>query len=308
MSALPSIGFIGLGSMGGELAYRLANAGLPLVVYDSRSEAYARFAGMDVTQAANPAEVASRCETVCVCLPTPSIVQHVALGPSGLIEGDRMKVYVDMSTSGPAMAKLVANKLQERGVQSVDAPVSGGVAGARAGTLVLMVSGAPDTVAALEPIFGSLGKVSVIGPEVGQGQSMKLINNMMAAAHLALAAEATVLGVKAGLRAEVILDTLNSGSGKNSATEDRFPKHVLPRTFNNGFANALMRKDVRLCMDMAEELQVPLWVGTAVDRLWMQTVLQVGPNENSTSIVKTLEQWAGVQVGQSPGAVPQARA
>src|SRR5690606_36792516 len=127
--------------------------------------------------------------------------------------------------------------------------------------------------------------------------SMKLINNLMAAVHLALAAEATVLGVKAGLAPETELDTLNARSGKKSATEDHLPKYVLPRTFDNGFANALMRKDVRLCMEMAEELQVPLWVGTAVDRLRMQTVLQVGPHESSTSIVKTLEQWVGVQVG-----------
>ncbi|MCD0505767.1 NAD-binding protein, partial [Bordetella petrii] len=167
-----------------------------------------------------------------------------------------------------------------------------------------LVSGAPEVVAGLARIFQLLGKPRVIGTDVGQGQSMKLINNLMAAAHLALAAEATVLGVKAGLQPEVVLDTLNAGSGKNSATEDRFPKYVLPRTFDNGFANALMRKDVRLCMEMAEELQVPLWVGTAVDRLWMQTVLQVGPNENSTTVVKMLEQWVGVQVGQGPAGAP----
>lgn len=299
MTTPQTVGFVGLGSMGGELAYRLASAGVPLVVHDVSPQAYARFEGLDVAHAATPSEVASRCEIVCVCLPTPHVVRQVALGPDGLVTGDRMKVYIDMSTSGPAMAKLVAGAFAERGVQSVDAPVSGGVAGARAGTLVLMVSGATEVVAELAPVFQHLGKVSLIGTEVGQGQSMKLINNLMAAAHLALAAEATVLGVKAGLQPEVILDTLNAGSGKNSATEDRFPKFVLTRKFNNGFANSLMRKDVRLCMEMAEELQVPLWVGTAVDRLWMQTVLQVGPDESSTSIVKTLEQWTGVQVGRA---------
>jgi 2-hydroxy-3-oxopropionate reductase len=302
MTNQQAVGFVGLGSMGAELALRLAQAGLPLVVHDARPESYARFAGMRVTQVDSAAEVASRCEIVCVCLPTPAIVRDVALGQNGLIEGDRLKIYVDMSTTGPAMATHVAERLAQRGVKSIDSPVSGGVAGARAGTLVLMVSGDSEIVSQLNHVLPLLGKVSSIGEAVGQGQSMKLINNLMAAAHLALAAEATVLGVKAGLKPEIILDTLNSGSGKNSATEDRFPKHVLPRTFNNGFANALMRKDVRLCMEMAEELQVPLWVGTAVDRLWMQTVLQIGPNEGSTSIVKTLEQWVGVQVGQAASA------
>ena len=290
------VGFIGLGSMGAELALNLARSGLPLVIHDARPQACERFAGLGVETAGSPAEVAARCEIVCVCLPTPAIVQQVALGERGLAEGGAMRTYVDMSTTGPAMARAVAARLGERGVRCVDAPVSGGVAGARAGALVLMVSGDPQVVAGLDDLFRPLGRTSVVGDAVGQGQSMKLINNMMAAAHLALAAEATVLGVKAGLQPEVILDTLNAGSGKNSATEDRFPRHVLPRTFANGFANALMRKDVRLCMEMAEELQVPLWVGTAVDRLWMQTVLQVGPDENSTSIVKLVEGWAGVEV------------
>ena len=299
MNNAQPVGFVGLGSMGAELATRLAQAGVPLVIHDARPQAYERFAGLNAVPAASPADVASQCEIVCVCLPTPEIVRQVALEPGGLIEGGRMKLYVDMSTTGPAMATQVAARLAERGVQAVDAPVSGGVAGARAGTLVLMVAGAPEAVDALSGLLALVGKPRLIGGSVGQGQSMKLINNLMAAAHLALAAEATVLGVKAGLQPEIVLDTLNAGSGKNSATEDRFPKHVLPRTFNNGFANALMRKDVKLCMEMAEQLQVPLWVGTAVDRLWMQTVLQVGPHENSTTIVKTLEQWTGVQVGQA---------
>ncbi|MNL02181.1 2-(hydroxymethyl)glutarate dehydrogenase [compost metagenome] len=113
---------------------------------------------------------------------------------------------------------------------------------------------------------------------------------------MAIVSEAMVLGVKAGLDPEVMLTVLNKGSGRNTSTEERFPKYVLPRTFDNGFSNALMRKDLKLCMEMAEAMQVPMWVGTAVDRLWMQTVLQIGPNENTTTIVKTIEQWAGVEV------------
>ncbi|NYT24372.1 NAD(P)-dependent oxidoreductase [Alcaligenaceae bacterium] len=293
------VGFVGLGSMGAVLAANLASSGLRLVVHDSRREAYQALSEFDVVSVETPQEVASLCETVFVCLPTPAVVREVALGEGGLVHGSAIRTYVDMSTTGPSMAKAVAEKLGARGIQCVDAPVSGGVGGARARSLVLMVSGKPEVVAGLGVFFDALGKQSIVGTEVGQGQSMKLINNLMAAAHLALAAEATTLGVKAGLRPEIILDTLNAGSGRNSATADRFPQHVLPRTFNNGFSNFLMRKDVRLCLEMAEDLQVPLWVGTAVDRLWMHTVLQVGPDEGSTSIVKLVEQWAGVQVAGS---------
>src|SRR3546814_6605753 len=117
------VGFIGLGSMGAELANNLARAGVPLVIHDTRPQAYERYAGLNAVPAGSPADVASRCEIVCVCLPTPEIVRQVALGPGGLVEGDRMKLYVDMSTTGPAMAKAVATQLAERGVRAVDAPV-----------------------------------------------------------------------------------------------------------------------------------------------------------------------------------------
>ncbi|AHV93144.1 NAD binding domain of 6-phosphogluconate dehydrogenase family protein [Bordetella holmesii 30539] len=231
-----------------------------------------------------------------VSLPTPDVVRQVALGPEGIIAGDKVRIYVDLSTTGPKAAQEVGAALATRNIVAIDSPVSGGVGGAIAGTLALMVSGNPDVVKQVIPALSEFGKPGIVGTEVGQGHSLKLTNNLLSATHLAITAEAMVLGVKAGLDPDVMLAIINTGSGRNAATEERFPNHVLNRSFNNGFANALMRKDVRLCLDMAETLQVPLWVGTAVDRLWMQTVLQVGASQNSTTIVQTLEQWTGVEV------------
>ncbi|WP_313623872.1 NAD(P)-dependent oxidoreductase [Achromobacter sp.] len=301
------IGFIGLGSMGAPLAMRLLDTGHSLVIHDVRPEALAQFAGRDVKAAGSVREVADTARIVLVSLPTPDIVRAVVTGPDGLIGGERVKLYVDLSTTGPIVAREIGAALAAKGIGVVDAPVSGGVAGAATGKLVLMAAGAANDVAQALPILQNLGQVEVVGDAPGMGQSLKLINNVLSATHMAIVSEAMVLGVKAGLDPEVMLTVLNKGSGRNTSTEERFPKFVLPRTFDNGFSNALMRKDLKLCMEMAEAMQVPMWVGTAVDRLWMQTVLQIGPNENTTTIVKTIEQWAGVEV-RGKSAQPRAAA
>ncbi|MNV15558.1 2-(hydroxymethyl)glutarate dehydrogenase [compost metagenome] len=290
------IGFIGLGSMGAPLASRLLETWHTLVVHDVRAEALQPFAARGAKVAKSVREVADTASIVLVSLPTPDIVRAVVAGPEGLSGGERIRLYVDLSTTGPMVAKEIGALLAGRGIGVVDAPVSGGVAGAATGKLVLMAAGAEHDVEQALPILRKLGQVEVVGATPGMGQSLKLINNVLSATHMAIVSEAMVLGVKAGLDPEVMLTVLNKGSGRNTSTEERFPKYVLPRTFDNGFSNALMRKDLKLCMEMAEAMQVPMWVGTAVDRLWMQTVLQIGPNENTTTIVKTIEQWAGVEV------------
>ncbi|WP_447920370.1 NAD(P)-dependent oxidoreductase [Achromobacter aegrifaciens] len=290
------IGFIGLGSMGAPLASRLLDTGHSLVIHDVRDEALKRFEGRDVKVAKSVREVADTARIVLVSLPTPDVVRAVVTGPQGVAGGERVKIYVDLSTTGPIAAKEIGAQLTGHGIGVVDAPVSGGVAGAAIGKLVLMAAGAEPDVEQVLPILKNLGQVEVVGNTPGMGQSLKLINNVLSATHMAIVSEAMVLGVKAGLDPDVMLTVLNKGSGRNTSTEERFPKYVLPRTFDNGFSNALMRKDLKLCMDMAESLQVPMWVATAVDRLWMQTVLQIGPDQNTTTIVKTIEQWAGVEV------------
>lgn len=295
MSNAP-IGFVGLGSMGAPIAKRLLDAGQQLVVFDVSQERLEAFGKLGAAIAASPSDVADQAEVVLVSLPTPEIVKQVVLGDQGLAFGRKIRIYLDLSTTGPKAAQEVGDALRERNIAALDSPVSGGVGGAVAGTLALMVSGDPAAVEEVLPMLRQFGKPGIVGTKVGQGHSLKLINNLMSATHLAITAEAMVLGVKAGLDPDAMLEIINTGSGRNAATEERFPNHVLTRTFNNGFANALMRKDVRLCLEMAENLQVPLWVGTAVDRLWMQTVLQIGPDKNSTSIVQTLEQWTGVEV------------
>lgn len=290
------VGVVGLGNMGSGIASRLLDTGHDIVVFDVRQDALRPLAARGARLARSPRDVADQAATVLVSLPTPEVVEQVALGPDGLSGGRAIRTYIDFSTTGPQVAQRVGAALAQSAIQALDAPVTGAVAGAVSGKLQMMLSGDLATIDQALPLLRHLGHTEIIGDKVGLGQSLKLLNNLMVATSMAITAEATVLGVKAGLDPEVMLRVLNRGSGRNICTDGRWQEHVLTRKFANGFANGLMRKDVRLCMEMAEALQVPLWVGTAVDRLWMQTVLQIGAEQNSTTIVKTIEQWAGVEV------------
>jgi 3-hydroxyisobutyrate dehydrogenase-like beta-hydroxyacid dehydrogenase len=289
-------GFVGVGKMGTPMSTRLLNAGHRLCVYDPNESAVAALEKMGAQKAGSAAEVAGVAETIFLSLPNPEIVQNVALGRGGVIEGPRVKRVVDFSTIGPRTAGIVAKALAERKIAYVDAPVSGGIAGARDGTLAVMVSCPKSVFAELEAILKIFGKVFHLGEGAGQAQTMKLANNLLAAAAIAVSSEAMVMGVKAGLDPKVMLEVLNAGSGRNSATQDKFPKSVLPGTFDFGFATGLSYKDVRLCVDEAESLGVPMVVGAAVRQMLAVTNAMYGGDSDFTSMCKVVESWAGVEV------------
>jgi 3-hydroxyisobutyrate dehydrogenase-like beta-hydroxyacid dehydrogenase len=181
----------------------------------------------------------------------------------------------------------------------IDAPVSGGLRGAREGSLAVMVSGPKSAYEKSRPIIENFGKIFFLGEVQGAAQTVKLANNLINAASLAITSEALVMGVKAGLDPRVMLDIINVSSGRNSATEDKFPKAVLTRTFDFGFATGLLFKDVRLCLDEAEASGVPMVVGSAVRQLLSMTNQLHGPDSDFTCIVKTVEGWAHVEVGSA---------
>lgn len=290
------LGFIGIGRMGGPMAGRLLDAGYRLTLFDTSADALKALAARGAEVARSARDVASAVETVLVSLPTPDIVRAVALGAGGIAEGSRVKTFVDLSTTGPRMAAEIAEGLGQRGIAAVDSPVSGGVGGAQKGTLAVMAACPHALFERLEPVLRVLGKVFYIGARPGMGQTMKLANNLMSAAAMAISCEAIVMGVKAGLDPQVMVDVINAGSGRNTATQDKFPKSILPRTFDYGFATGLMYKDVRLALEEAEALQVPMWVGSAVRQLWQFANAQNGPASDFTTIIRCIEEWAGVEV------------
>lgn len=294
------VGFIGLGNMGYPMAMRLRNANPEFVVLDARPEQAMRFAGTEQGVAGTPRELADRTDIVLMSLPTPGAVHSVVLDEDGLARGTRVKLVVDLSTTGPSTAREVADALGRRGIAFMDAPVSGGVAGAEKGTLAVMASGARADFERARPLLEVLGRVFWVGDKPGQGQAMKLLNNLLSANAMAATAEVMVLGVKAGLDPSVMLDVLNASSGRNSATADKFPRSVLDRSFNFGFRTVLFHKDVRLCKEFAEEYGVPFTIGAAVDKVWEQAAAELGDGD-FTRIVELLERDAGVMVKGSAG-------
>jgi 3-hydroxyisobutyrate dehydrogenase-like beta-hydroxyacid dehydrogenase len=291
------LGFVGVGRMGGPMANRLLDAGYRLCVYDVSEEATKPLVARGAELAASPAEVASSAETVFISLPTPDVVREVTLGSNGgLINGSKVRTVVDLSTTGPGVATEVAGKLAERQIALVDSPVSGGVTGAKAGTLAVMVSCPKPAYQKLEPVLKVFGKLFHAGEKPGLAQTAKLANNMLAAAAMVATSEAMAMGVKAGLDAKVLIDIINASSGRNSATQDKFPRAILPRTFDFGFATGLSYKDVRLCVEEAEAMGVPMVVGGAVREMLAVTRARFGAGSDFTYIAKLLEEWAGVEI------------
>jgi 3-hydroxyisobutyrate dehydrogenase-like beta-hydroxyacid dehydrogenase len=286
------LGFIGLGKMGAPMAGRLLDAGHTLTLFDTREAALKPLLGRGARKAQSAAALAAEVETALVSLPTPDIVKQVALG----LPGGKLRNFVDLSTTGPRMAREIAAALAPKGIAGIDSPVSGGVSGAEKGTLAVMLACPQDRRALLEPVLKVFGKVFYLGEAPGLGQTMKLCNNLLSATAMAISCEAVVMGVKAGLDPRVMIEVINAGSGRNSATQDKFPRSILPRTFDFGFTNALMHKDVKLCVEEAEAMGVPMWVGSAVRQLWAYTVSRMGPDTDFTTIVRTIEEWAGVEV------------
>lgn len=291
------VGFVGVGRMGGPMASRLLDAGHELCIYDTSPEAMKPFAARGARIAASPAEVASQAEIVLVSLPTPDVVRQVALGGNaGIINGSKVRLMIDLSTTGPGVANEVAGQLAERRIGWVDSPVSGGVTGAKAGTLAVMVSCPKKTFGEIEPLMKTFGKLFYAGEKPGMAQTAKLANNLLAAAAMVATSEVMAMGVKAGLDPKVLIDIINASSGRNSATQDKFPRAILPRTFDFGFATGLSYKDVRLCVEEAEAMGVPMVVGGAVREMLAITKARFGAESDFTHIARLLEEWAGVEI------------
>ncbi|CAP41985.1 NAD(P)-dependent oxidoreductase [Bordetella petrii] len=297
-----TLGFVGIGRMGAPMVSRLLQAGYDLAIYDTNPQATAALAAQGARVAASPREVANAARLVLMSLPTPQIVTEVGLGADGLVHGAAVKTVIDLSTSGPHAAEQLAEGLRARGIAVIDCPVSGGVAGAERGTLSLMVAGAAEHYQAVQPVLELLGRPMYVGDRPGMAQAMKVINNLVSVTALAITSETLVMGVKAGLDPDTIVQVINAGSGRSNASEDKIPKYVLSRKFDFGFALGLSAKDVRLCLEESERLGVPLRVGDAVRQLLNAARDKFGEQADMTEIIRYIEADTGVQVrGKAAG-------
>jgi len=291
MAESRTIGFIGVGVMGMPIGKHLLARGHELIVFDTRAEAVAAMVAAGATAASSTVDVANRAPIVFTSLPTPAVFTQVMLGAGGLGEGEAVKVVVDLSTVGSRATSQAAAGLLAKGIDLVDAPVSGGAAGAQKGTLAVMVAGREQAVTQVRELLEAFGTVFMVGPQPGQAQLLKLLNNMLSSTAFAITSEAFVAGVKGGLDPQIMMAAINAGSGRSGASQDKFMKQVLPRTFDFGFPVASVCKDIGLAVEECEALGVPMWVGNTVRQLWNFAGQQDGMQRDMTELVTSIERW-----------------
>jgi 3-hydroxyisobutyrate dehydrogenase len=223
---------------------------------------------------------------VVLMLPDSNVVEAV-LGEGLLDALTPGTLLVDMGSSEPMRTKALAERVAARGAVMIDAPVSGGVSGATAGTLTIMVGGPDGEVAAITPLLAALGRVRHVGP-VGAGHALKALNNLMSASHLLASSEALLAGERFGLDPAVMLDAVNGSSGRSGSTENKWPNFVLPETYNSGFALALMVKDIRIALGLAEATGAPSALAARTVELWSEAAAALAPDADHTEIVRWL--------------------
>lgn len=293
------VGFIGLGAMGGPMAKRLVEAGCGVIGFDVSPAAVARFEAAGGQPAGSAKAVGDRAEIVLCSLPNAAIVAEVVHGPDGLLAGSARRTYVELSTIGAPAARAISQSCGQAGVGYVDSPVSGGVAGAEAGTLAIMVSGPAPAVDSVEPWLDQLGSVIRVGSLPGQAQVVKLANNLLSASAIVLSTEAVLLAVKSGVDPRVAMEVMSQGTGRNSAVADKFPRRVVTRGFDSGFRLALLAKDLRLCLAAADDVDAPMLAGRCVESLVALAESQFGHEADSLDYVRLVEGWAGARIDDS---------
>lgn len=262
------IGFIGLGNMGGPIAANIARGGHDMIVFDAAGTADRAPDGVDI--AASVAEVAAAAETVLLSLPDGPVVASVA---EEIAESNARvtSALVDLSTIGIAAARQVHARLSRADIAYLDAPVSGGTAGAEAGTIAVMCGGDAALFQRLEPVLSSMSRnLFHVGDMPGQGQAMKLANNFLSATAMAATSEAVAFGVAQGLDMAQMLDVLNASSGQNTATSDKFPNRILAEKFDAGFTNTLLTKDVTLYLENVRAAGTPDTMGATLAAIWQR--------------------------------------
>ncbi len=285
------IGCLGLGNMGQPMAGKLLDGGHELWVCDISEDALRPLLERQARRAASAKELADTCDTIIVSLPTLEIFRHVLAGPDGLLAGRAIKTLVNTCTVGVVFIREIEAACTAAGVTVIDAPISGGVAGARAGTLATMVSGNLERVSDLMPVLRLWGPTIVVaGDRPGAAQIMKLTNNMLCAVALVATSEAMTMSGKAGIPDEAMLQILNAGTGRNFATTHIFPGAVLPRTFDFGATIEILMKDVNLAIEQGEELGVPMWVSQAVRLVLKHGVFQGRAQQDMSRVVEIIEE------------------
>ncbi len=282
-----SVGFIGVGNMGNPMAGNVLKAGFSMTVFDKSPKAMANLVEAGAHGATSTREVVERSEIVLTCLPASPDVEALYLEPGGLIEQAKAgTILIDLSSVLPSTPRKLEPRAKDNGLHFLEAPVSGGVAGARAATLAIMVGGDPAILERARPVLRAIGpNIFSVGP-VGAGNTVKAINNMMACVNSLAMMEGLVLGVKAGLDPMTIYEVVKASSGGSKALE-RIPTALVPRKFEPGFKVFLMNKDLETFNTIAKELHVPVSFSNVAQR-YQQAAMAAGLADCDTSVAVTI--------------------
>ncbi len=290
-------GYLGVGNMGQPMAGKLLDGGHGLVVYDISEMAMEPLLLRQARRAASPRDLADQCEIVVVSLPTLAAFRSAVLGPDGLAAGSAIKLLLNTCTVGVPFLREIEAALAPNGITIVDCPISGGPAGARAGTLSVMVSGDPAAVAQVRPLISLWGPtLTIAGDKPGAAQVLKLTNNILFAVSLAATSEAFVMGAKGGLDPGVMVNAINAGSGRNGATLTVMPNAVLDRSFDYGAAMHILMKDIDLAISQGEELGVPMWVCQAARLVFKHAMFAGAANDDLSTLIRHVEHGAGFEL------------
>lgn len=283
----PAVAFIGLGNMGTPMARRLIEAGYPVRGFDVAEAARAELVRSGGSAADSAAAAVQGADVVILMLPNSDIVESVLDEEALLGALQPEAVVVDMSSSEPLRTRTLAERLGRRGITLVDAPVSGGVGGATAGTLTIMVGAAPEIAHRLEPVLGALGRTVHAG-SVGAGHAAKALNNLLSATHLWVTSEAMIAGERFGIDPEVLLAIFNTSSGRSGSTEAKWPKFILNEAYDSGFGLRLMLKDMRIAVGLAEQVGAPSRLGADAVDLWSRASSTLPPTADHTEVARWL--------------------
>jgi 3-hydroxyisobutyrate dehydrogenase len=291
------VGFVGLGNMGNPMASNLIKAGHQLTVHDLRREAATNLLEMGATWADTPRDTVPGNEVVFTSLPVPRDVEAVVLGENGILEGaDRSSVYLDLSTNSPTAIRRIHDVCAAKGVTVLDAPVSGGVYGAAAATLAVMVGGDRAVFDRMKPTLDAIGSHVVYCGPIGNGMVCKICNNLLSMGIGVLMSEALTLGVRAGVDLAVLADVIANSSGGNRRLTEKFPRYLFKGNFQPGFATALAAKDVRLATDLGREYGIPMELSNLVDQRHVEAMHRGWGPEDSDAVARIQEEKAGVQL------------
>jgi 2-hydroxy-3-oxopropionate reductase len=290
------VGYIGLGLMGKSIARNIMKAGFPVVVHNRSRAAVDELIAKGATSANSPREVAEQVDVIFTNLPDSPDVEKVALGENGIIAGARTRlIFVDNSTIKPASSRMIAEKLKEKGMFALDAPVSGGDIGAKNGTLTIMVGGEAQALEKVMPVFQAMGKTITHVGEAGAGQVAKAANQIMVAAQMVAMGELLVFSKKAGVDPRKVVDAIKAGAAQCWALDIK-PPRLFEGNRNPGFKSYMQLKDMKIVLDTAKEYDVPI-SATEENTKFYQMMIEQGMGElDNSAVVGVIEKLAGVGI------------